>query len=111
MLTPRRCCLAPSTAPYRIVLSDDTQLDASDTELGAGQVTLTGAVNTIDQMVTIPANIQVRQWRILLVVDPNGAIVESDDTNNIVASGTPVQVAQQVAFTNSPTGSPAARPQ
>jgi len=72
---------------YRIYLSSNPSLGASDVVVHDSSTALTGgSLASVQASVTLPANTLVRQWRILIEVDPNNFVVESEEANNVSAS-------------------------
>ncbi|MDP3572851.1 MAG: CARDB domain-containing protein [Archangium sp.] len=96
---------------FRILLSADTVLDASDFPLFTGTRMVSGG-ETITQTVpvTIPANAPSGQFHFLLQIDPAGTVLEANETNNVVASAAKVDVRradlvnEQVQFVDPVTG-------
>lgn len=72
---------------YRIYLSSNPSLGASDIVVHDGATALTGgSLASVQASVVLPTNTLVRQWRILVEVDPNDFVVESHEANNVSAS-------------------------
>ena len=71
---------------WRIVLSEDGAVDASDTLLASGTANVpAGGEFSIRANVTFP-NLPVAYYQLLLVVDPNDVLDEVDESNNIGGS-------------------------
>lgn len=77
---------APQAVDYRVHLSANTQLDANDIRIDDGQVTLSGGTASLNINVPLPTNTLVRQWRVLVEVDPRNVVTEADETNNVARS-------------------------
>jgi uncharacterized repeat protein (TIGR01451 family) len=99
------------TVQFRILLSADQALDASDFVIFTGTRTVTGG-QTINETipVTIPVNAPNGRFYYLLQLDPMNAIVEANENNNVVASTVQVDVqradliAESIAFLDPVTG-------
>ena len=96
---------------YRILLSVDQVLDASDFVLFNGTRTVSGGETiTTTVAVTIPANAPNGQFYYLLQIDPTDVIVEANETNNVAVSAARVDVRradlvnEQVNFVDTTTG-------
>ncbi len=79
---------------YRILMSADQMLDPSDFTVSTGSYPVTGG-QTITQTalpVVIPANAPNGQFHFLLQVDPDGGVLEANETNNVAASTGKVDV-------------------
>ncbi len=78
---------------WRAFLSSNGVLDATDTRIGDGQVNLAdGRSARLNTSVNLPADVLVRQWRVLVQIDPAGFVTESDETNNVGQSLSPLTV-------------------
>lgn len=88
-----RGATAPSAVTLRVLLSANTTFDASDFVLTTLTRQITGG-QTINETipVTTPAAAPAGDFYYLLQVDSAGAIVESNETNNVVASSSRVTV-------------------
>jgi subtilase family serine protease len=72
---------------YRIYLSSNPSLGASDISIYDGSTALTnGTLASVQIAVTLPTAILVRQWRILIEADPSNFVIESEEANNVSAS-------------------------
>jgi subtilase family serine protease len=87
---------APATAfTVRFYLSTDDVLDEGDVLLGARSIggLATGAMSSAVTTVTIPANTSVpATYRVLAVVDALDQQAETDETNNVMATATPMTI-------------------
>lgn len=93
------------TVTFRVLLSTDQVFDQSDFEVYSTTRTVTGGQTITETLsVTMPANVPNGMFYYLLQVDPAGAIVEANETNNVAASTGKVDVrradllAEQVSF-------------
>src|SRR4029079_11343131 len=78
---------------FRILLSADQLLDASDFPLFTGTRTVSGGETITETVpVTIPANAPNGQFYYLLQIDPGNTLVEANETNNVSASAGKVDV-------------------
>ncbi|MDP1827711.1 MAG: CARDB domain-containing protein [Archangium sp.] len=99
------------TVGFRILLSTDQVLDASDFTLFNGTRTVSGG-ETISETVpvTIPANAPNGQFYFLLQIDAAGTVTEANEANNVAASAARVDVRradlvnEQVTFLDTITG-------
>ena len=71
---------------YRVYLSDDLRLDAGDVVVHDDTVNLSGDRTPLAAQVTLPSTTLVRQWRVIVEIDSDNAIVEANDDNNANAS-------------------------
>ena len=72
---------------YRIYLSSNPSLGSSDIAVFNGNTALTnGSIASVESTFSLPSNTLVRQWRILVEVDPDNLITESAENNNVSAS-------------------------
>ena len=99
------------TVGYRILLSADQVLDASDFVLFNGTRMVSGGETiTTTVAVTIPTNAPNGQFYYLLQIDPTGAVIEANETNNVAVSVAKVDVRradlvnEQVNFVDTTTG-------
>lgn len=87
---------APLTGPLtvRLYLSEDRSLDeASDLRLGDASVELTGATSQNAVLpVTLPAALPFGRYYPIVVVDPDGAIEELTESNNVSRSSSQLAV-------------------
>ncbi|MBL9039808.1 MAG: putative Ig domain-containing protein, partial [Archangium sp.] len=81
------------TMTYRILLSADQVLDAADFPIHTGTRVVTGA-ETVDETVsvTMPANAPNGMFYYLLQLDSTSQLTETNETNNVAASGAQVNV-------------------
>ena len=81
------------TVGFRILLSADQLLDASDFPVFTGTRSVSGGQTITETVpVTMPANVPSGQFYFLLQMDPTGVVVEANETNNVVASAAQVDV-------------------
>lgn len=75
-------------APYRLWLSEDDTIDpADDLALGAFDVTFAREPSRDDvRSVALPAWLEPGRYRVIVEVDPDGAVTEQDEDNNTRAS-------------------------
>lgn len=93
---------APSSAvPFRVLLSGDATYDTSDVPIYDGSATVSGGETiTRDVSFTMPPNAAQGTYYYLLQVDPTsaaqptGVVVESSETNNVVASSGKVTISR-----------------
>ena len=72
---------------YRIYLSSNPTLGSSDLAVFNGSTALTnGTIASVEATFALPPNTLIRQWRILVEVDPDNLIIESAENNNVSAS-------------------------
>lgn len=79
--------------PYSVYMSTDTALDGADILLGTSTVAVPAtprSMYTID--VTVPLTVPGGPQYLIAVVDPTNAIPEADETNNVTASPTTIDV-------------------
>jgi len=96
-----------STTQYR--LSVDAAITSSDTLIGTRSVgTLKkGSSSTGSVTVTIPSNLTLGTYYLGACADGTGAVTESTETNNCLASTTTVNVIAAINFTANPSVVPA----
>ena len=99
------------TVGFRILLSTDQLLDASDFPVFTGTRSVSGGETITDTIaVVLPANVPSGQFYFLLQLDPTGAIPEANEMNNVAASAAKVDVRradlvnEQVSFLDPITG-------
>ena len=67
---------------YRVYLSADLRLDAGDFVVHDGSLNVSGARTPVSAQVTLPETTLVRQWRVIVEVDPNDVVAEAEEANN-----------------------------
>lgn len=68
---------------YRVHLSFDTSLDATDTLIASGTATLPGSVTTqINTTATVPPTVTPNYYFMIVTVDPTNTLAEADEFNN-----------------------------
>lgn len=100
-----------ATTSYRAILSSDLEIDPSDAEIAAGELTLEAraeVIMTIEGTVPLGAS-RLVPYYVLLELDPHGSITEVDELNNVISApsaltllgpdvGAPVVAASPRAF-------------
>lgn len=82
-----RGTVAAASVAFRLLLSTDTTLDASDFPLGTFTRSLTGGQTITEGIaVTMPVNVPSGDFYYVLQLDPADAITEATETNNVVMS-------------------------
>lgn len=95
-------------APYAVVLSTNDIISPSETRLGHGTVSVASLSSlAVEQEVVLPADLAPAAYWIGIVLDPDHAIVEIEELNNIGVSDVPL-VVQSDELTIQPTTLPAA---
>ena len=83
------------SSSYKIVLSDDNTIEASDIQLHIFLFTTpslaAGMTDTATEQVTIPSSASVGAKHIGVIADTNGSVTESDESNNIGSSSITIQ--------------------
>lgn len=88
------------TIPYRLFASADRTLDAADLLLGQYTVTFSGGPSvTSSPAIALPAALGPGRYHLIAEVDPQDAVAEVDETNNMKSTTAPLVVGSDFSLT------------
>lgn len=84
-----------ATFAYSVHLSDNELVSASDARIAAGSMTLQPSQQrTVSFDARLPATLRAGHYRVALLADPEGAVVDVNRANNAVVSSTLLEVGE-----------------
>lgn len=80
------------TVSWRVHLSLDSTLGPGDLRVHEGEVWLDRTSLALSAVIRVPAEVEIRSYRVLVEVDAAGQYAEADETNNVAASTSVIAV-------------------